>query len=119
MGEQLMTDCLFCKLANKEIPTEIVYESDQVFAFKDVSPQAPCHVVVIPKKHISTINDLGPGDSELIAEMMLTAAKLAKELKIDASGYRVLFNCNPEGGQDIYHIHLHLLGGRQMTWPPG
>ncbi len=114
-----MTDCLFCKLVNKEIPTEIVFESDTIFAFKDIEPQAPLHILIIPKKHISTLNDLTTEDSALISEMVLTATKIAGELKIDEAGYRILFNCNDEGGQDIYHIHLHLLGGRKMTWPPG
>ncbi len=114
-----MTDCLFCKLINREIPTEIVFESDTVFAFKDIKPQAPQHVLIIPKKHIPTLNDLSAEDSGLVSELVLTATKIARELNIDESGYRLLFNCNDEGGQDIYHIHLHLMGGRQMTWPPG
>jgi histidine triad (HIT) family protein len=114
-----MTDCLFCKLVNREIPTEIVFESDTVFAFKDIEPQAPHHVLIIPKKHIPTLNDLSAEDSGLVSELVLTATQIARELKIDESGYRTLFNCNDEGGQDIYHIHLHLLGGRQMAWPPG
>ena len=114
-----MTDCLFCKLANKEIPTSIVFESKDVFAFKDINPQAPHHVLIIPKKHISTLNDLKSEDSDVIAEMVLTAVKIAKDLKIDQAGYRTLFNCNRGAGQEVYHIHLHLLGGRQLTWPPG
>ncbi len=114
-----MTDCLFCKLVNRQLPAVIVFESDTVFAFKDIEPQAPHHVLIIPKKHISTLNDLRIEDSGLISEMVLTATQIARELKIDASGYRTLFNCNDEGGQDIYHIHLHLLGGRKMNWPPG
>ncbi len=114
-----MTDCLFCKLVDKEIPTEIVFESDTVLAFKDIDPQAPHHVVIIPKRHIATLNDLSSDDAALISEMLLTATQIAKDLKIDQTGYRTLFNCNDEGGQDIYHIHLHLLGGRKMNWPPG
>ena len=99
-----MTDCLFCKLINREIPTEVVFESDTVFAFKDIEPQAPHHILIIPKKHIPTLNDLSAGDSGLISDLVLTATKIARELKIDKSGYRILFNCNDEGGQDIYHI---------------
>lgn len=115
-----MKDCLFCKLVGREIPTEIVFESDRVFAFKDINPQAPYHVLIIPKKHIPTLNDLrAPDDSGLVSELVLTAIEIARELKIDESGYRVVFNCNAEGGQDIYHIHFHLLGGRRMKWPPG
>ena len=114
-----MPDCLFCKLANKEIPTESVFESDHLFAFKDINPQAPHHVLIIPKKHIPTLNDLTVENSELISEMILTATQIAKELKIDEAGYRTLFNCNRGGGQEVFHIHLHLLGGRQMNWPPG
>ena len=114
-----MTDCLFCKLVNGEIPTKVVFESDTVFAFEDIEPQAPHHVLIIPKKHISTLNDLSAEDSSLVSDLVLTATQIAKKLKIDESGYRMLFNCNEEGGQEIYHIHLHLLGGRKMTWPPG
>jgi histidine triad (HIT) family protein len=114
-----MTDCLFCKLVNGEIPTEIVFESDTVFAFKDIEPQAPHHILIIPKKHISTLNDLETEDSALVSDLVLTAIQIARDLKIDEPGYRTLFNCNEEGGQDIYHIHLHLLGGRKMGWPPG
>ena len=115
-----MRDCLFCKLVTREIPTEIVFESDTVFAFTDIDPQAPHHVLIIPKKHIPTLNDLSAAeDSGLVSELVLTATKIARELKIDESGYRLLFNCNAEGGQVIFHIHLHLLGGRQMNWPPG
>ncbi len=112
-------DCVFCKLINRKLPTEIVFESDTVFAFKDIEPQAPHHILIIPKKHIPTLNDLRTEDSELISELVLTATHIARELEIHESGYRTLFNCNAEGGQDIYHIHIHLLGGRKMTWPPG
>ena len=100
--ERIMTDCLFCKLVNGEIPTEIVFQSDTVFAFKDIEPQAPHHILIIPKKHISTLNDLRDEDSGLVSELILTAIQIARELKIDEAGYRTLFNCNEEGGQDIY-----------------
>jgi histidine triad (HIT) family protein len=114
-----MTECIFCKLINGDIPTEVVFESDRVFAFKDIDPQAPHHILIIPKKHIPTLNDLTAEDSGLISELVLTAIQIAGELNIDGDGYRTLFNCNDEGGQDVYHIHLHLLGGRKMNWPPG
>ncbi len=114
-----MTDCLFCKIGKKEIPSDIILETDTLLAFKDINPQAPNHLLIIPKKHIATMNDLDKGDSGLIGELVLTAKDLAKELDIAEPGYRLLFNCNADGGQDVFHIHLHLLGGRKMTWPPG
>jgi len=114
-----MEDCLFCKIIDREIPADIVYENDKLLAFNDISPQAPVHVLIIPKQHITTTNDLIDGHKELIGEMLLTATKLASKYKIAESGYRTVFNCNKKGGQAVYHIHLHLLGGRQMKWPPG
>lgn len=114
-----MEDCLFCKIVDKHIPSEIVYENDKVLAFKDIDPQAPIHILIIPKEHITTTNDLEEKHKELIGDLHLTATKLAKEMNIAEGGYRTLFNCNEEGGQAVYHIHLHLLGGRQMKWPPG
>ncbi len=114
-----MTDCLFCKLINREIPADIVFESDTVFAFNDIEPEAPHHVLIVPKKHIPTLNDLTAEDSGIISELILAAARIARELKIDDSGYRILCNCNEDGGQLIFHLHLHLLGGRRMNWPPG
>ncbi len=114
-----MDDCLFCKIVNKELPSNIIFENDRLMAFKDIDPQAPIHFLIIPKMHISTLNDLESGHQELIGEMFLTAKQLAKEYKIAKAGYRTVFNCNQEGGQAVYHIHLHLLGGRQMCWPPG
>lgn len=112
-------DCLFCKIANKEIDSDIVYEDDQVVAFKDINPQAPIHLLIIPRKHIATINDLQPEDKPLTGHMLAVGQQLAQQLNIADDGYRLLFNCNQAGGQMVYHIHLHLLGGRQMTWPPG
>ena len=114
-----MTDCLFCKIVEKEIPSDIIFETDTLMAFKDINPQAPHHILIIPKNHITTVNDLDERDSELIGELVLAAKDLAKELEIAEPGYRLLFNCNADGGQDVFHIHLHLLGGRKMTWPPG
>lgn len=112
-------DCLFCKLVAREIPADILYEDDQVIAFRDIAPQAPTHVLIIPKRHISTLNDLQEEDCALVGRLQFTAQKIAKSLGIDEAGYRVVMNCNEQGGQTVYHIHMHLLGGRDMTWPPG
>lgn len=112
-------DCLFCKIAKKEMNSQIVYEDDLVLAFNDINPQAPHHVLIIPHEHIPTINDVSEKNNELLGHMINTSKKIAKSLEIDESGYRILFNCNRGAGQAVYHIHLHLLGGRQMTWPPG
>ena len=111
--------CFFCKIANGEMDTDKVFEDDQVVAFRDINPQAPTHVLIIPKKHISTMNDLEKDDSELIGQLFLSAKNIARELGFSEDGYRTVFNCNGHGGQSVYHIHLHLLGGRQMGWPPG
>ena len=111
--------CLFCKIINKEIPAQIVYEDQNVLAFKDISPQAPVHLLVIPKKHIASINEAGVEDEQLIGKMILAAQKLAKEAGVAEGGYRIVLNCNEDGGQTVFHIHLHLLGGRSMQWPPG
>jgi histidine triad (HIT) family protein len=104
---------------DREIPTETVFESDTVFAFNDIDPKAPQHVLIIPKKHIATLNDITEDDAGIIGEMFLAAKQIAAGRKIDASGYRTVFNCNADGGQEVFHLHLHLLGGRKMTWPPG
>ncbi len=112
-----MTDCLFCKMANGEIKPDIVYEDDTVLAFRDINPQAPVHILIIPKRHIATLNDLD--DVELAGTLLVTASNIARQENLAADGYRTVFNCNKQGGQEVYHIHLHLLGGRQMTWPPG
>ncbi len=112
-----MTDCLFCKMANGEIKPDIVFEDDTVLAFRDINPQAPVHILIIPKQHIATLNDLD--NVELAGTLLLTASKIARQENLAEEGYRTVFNCNQQGGQEVYHIHLHLLGGRQMTWPPG
>ena len=114
-----MSETLFEKIVAREIPADIVYEDDQLLAFRDIEPQAPVHVLVIPKKRIATLNDLEPDHAELVGRMVLAAAKIAKDEGIADDGYRLNLNCNEQGGQSVYHIHLHLLGGRQMTWPPG
>jgi histidine triad (HIT) family protein len=111
--------CLFCKIINHEIPASIVYEDDQVIAINDINPQAPVHVLVIPKRHIATLNDLGPDDDDLVGEMARRAAAIADEKGIAAAGYRTVFNTNSQAGQTVFHIHLHLLGGRSLSWPPG
>lgn len=112
-------DCLFCKIAAGDIPTKFLYENDRLVAFSDIDPKAPHHILIIPRKHIATINDLDDSHQMLIGEMMLVAKQLADDLGIQEKGYRILMNCNDEGGQAAYHIHMHLLGGRQMNWPPG
>jgi len=112
-------DCLFCKILNQEIPATIVYEDDQVIAFDDIRPQAPIHKLIIPRQHIATINDVGDEHKTLIGHMVSVGKQLAQQQGIAEDGYRLLFNCNAHGGQDVYHIHLHLLGGRQFSWPPG
>lgn len=99
--------------------TDTVYQDEQIMAFRDINPQAPSHILIIPKKHISTLNDLEEEDASLIGQIMLTAKHIAKDLGYSEEGYRTVFNCNAHGGQSVYHIHLHLLGGRQMLWPPG
>ena len=114
-----MTNCLFCKIINREIPASIVYEDERVLAFNDINPQAPTHVLVIPKRHIATLNDLQSGDDALVGELGRRAAAIAAGRGHDASGYRVLFNTNRDAGQTVFHIHLHLLGGRIFSWPPG
>ena len=105
-----MNDCLFCKIEQDEIPSERIYEDDQLFAIKDINPQAPVHILIIPKKRIPTTNDLNKDDTKIIGEMVLIAKDIAKSLSIDKDGYRLVFNCNEHGGQTVYHIHLHLLG---------
>lgn len=112
-------DCLFCKLVKGDIPAKILYQDDDVIAFEDIAPQAPTHFLVIPKRHISTLNDLTADDAALVGKLPITAAKVAKEQGIAEGGYRVVMNCNEMGGQTVYHIHMHVLGGRAMTWPPG
>jgi histidine triad (HIT) family protein len=114
-----MQDCLFCKIVKGEIPARIIHQDDDVIAFDDIHPQALHHKIIIPRKHIATINDLTDEDGSLVGHMVLSATKLAKELNIADQGYRLVMNCNSGGGQTVYHVHIHLLGGRSMTWPPG
>ena len=115
-----MADCIFCKIAQKEIPSDLVYEDESVVAFKDLEPQAPVHVLVIPKKHIESLLALSAGDKELVAHILCDVVPgLAKKLGVDAKGFRVAVNTGEEGGQSVKHLHFHLLGGRSMQWPPG
>lgn len=114
-----MSDCVFCKIASGEIPAEKVFENDTVVGFRDLSPQAPVHVLVIPRKHIATLNDLTIEDQPVVGAMFSAAAEIAASEGIAESGYRTVINCNEAGGQTVFHIHLHLLGGRSMHWPPG
>ncbi|WP_299231863.1 histidine triad nucleotide-binding protein [uncultured Halomonas sp.] len=111
--------CLFCKIINREIPAEIVFEDDQVVAFEDINPQAPTHLLIIPRKHVATLNDIEEGDLALVGRLQFTAARLAQERGFAEEGYRVVMNCNDQGGQTVYHIHMHLMGGRRFTWPAG
>tara|TARA_Y100001933_G_C18784749_1_gene474040 strand:- start:119 stop:466 length:348 start_codon:yes stop_codon:yes gene_type:complete len=115
----MLMPSLFTKIINKEIPAEIIYEDNDILAFNDINPQAPVHVLIIPKKEIKTINDIEVEDKEILGKIFLVAKKIAKKLNIDKTGYRTVFNCNEDGGQSVYHIHLHLLGGRKLNWPPG
>lgn len=115
----MMSDCLFCKMIAGDIPADIVYQDDDVFAFRDINPQAPLHVLIVPKLHIATTNDLQQEHGQLIGKLYLAAKKIAKDEGVSEPGYRTVINCNAEAGQSVYHIHLHLLAGRQMNWPPG
>ena len=114
-----MNECLFCNMVSGAIPCDKVYENEYVLAFRDIDPKAPTHILIIPKKHIKTLNEINENDQDLLGELLLTAKKITKDEGIDTSGYRTVFNCNSDGGQTVFHIHMHLLGGRQMAWPPG
>jgi histidine triad (HIT) family protein len=114
-----MPDCLFCKIAARQIPSSVVYEDDDVFAFRDLNPQAPFHILIVPKRHIPTTSDIGEGDTALVGTMVRRAAALAAEHGYAERGYRTVFNCNADAGQTVFHLHLHVLAGRGLTWPPG
>lgn len=111
--------CIFCEIINKRIPAKIIYEDEYAIAFEDINPQAPVHTLVIPKKHISTNLDIKKEDNELLGHLFQVANKIARDKGIAERGFRLVMNCNPESGQTVFHIHLHILGGRQMHWPPG
>ena len=114
-----MADCLFCKIAAREIPGDIIHEDERLVAFSDVNPQAPTHVLIVPRRHIATLNDLTDGDTDLVGAMVHLASRIAAQHGHAQAGYRTVFNCNAAAGQTVFHIHLHLLAGRDMTWPPG
>ncbi|MDO4459875.1 MAG: histidine triad nucleotide-binding protein [Clostridia bacterium] len=114
-----MADCIFCKIANGEIPSNKAYEDDKVLAFYDLDPQAPTHVLIIPKEHIASANDINEENASIVAHIFTVAAKIAKDLGIAEDGYRIVNNCGDNGGQTVKHLHFHLLGGRSMAWPPG
>ena len=112
-------ECIFCRIARKEIESEVVSEDEEMFAFRDVNPQAPTHVLVIPKEHIERLTDVSPERSELLGKLVLKGVEVASSAGLDERGFRLVLNCGPEAGQSVFHIHLHVLGGRKMGWPPG
>lgn len=114
-----MEDCIFCKIVKGEIPCEKIYEDDMVLSFKDINPGAPVHVLVIPKKHISSLNEVNEENSKVIAHIFVTAKEIVKKLGVDETGYRIVSNCGEDGGQTVPHVHFHILGGRLLQWPPG
>jgi len=114
-----MSDCIFCRIASHEIPSTIVYEDEQMIAFEDIDPQAPVHVLIVPKTHVRNLSEVKENEADLLDLLLLTARHVAALMHIEHSGFRVILNCNPEGGQTVYHLHAHVLGGRRMNWPPG
>ncbi len=114
-----MSDCLFCKIVSGDIPGDIVYQDDEIVAFNDINPQAPVHVLVIPRKHIATHNDLTENDTQLIGSLLVRIKSMAQNIQVLNKGYRIVTNCGSESGQSVFHVHFHLLGGRPMQWPPG
>lgn len=112
-------ECIFCKIARKEIPTDLIYEDERVVAFNDINPQAPVHVLIIPKNHLTSLLDITQSNADIISHIVLVAKKLAEDMKLNEKGFRIVNNCGKEGGQTVGHLHFHLLGGRSMTWPPG
>jgi len=114
-----MSDCLFCKIVGGEIPADIVFQSDAAIAFRDINPQAPTHILIIPRRHISTINDVTDDDAPLVGSLFAAAREIAAQEGLADDGYRVVMNCGEGAGQSVFHIHLHLLGGRALNWPPG
>ena len=111
--------CLFCTIASKEIPAKVLFEDDEVVAFADIHPVAPAHILVVPKRHIESLNHASPGDAALLGKLVLTASRVAREAGIDTSGWRAVVNSGADAGQSVAHVHLHVLGGRVMAWPPG
>ena len=114
-----MSDCLFCKIVSGDIPATIVHRDDRLIVFRDINPQAPMHVLIVPRRHIASVNDLAAEDDDLVGEMVRLAGAIARQHGHADRGYRTVFNCNADAGQTVFHLHLHLLGGRAMSWPPG
>lgn len=114
-----MADCLFCRIIRREIPASIIYEDDRLLAFNDINPQAPLHALIVPKRHVDSLNTLSADDDALVGEMVRRAAAIARDRGFADRGFRTVFNTNAEAGQTVFHIHLHLLAGRGLTWPPG
>ncbi len=114
-----MKDCLFCKIVRKEIAAKVQYEDDRLVAFHDINPQAPTHVLIVPRRHLPTLNDLAGADRDLAGHLVLKAAEIARALGHGEKGYRLVANCQADAGQSVFHVHLHLLGGRRFAWPPG
>jgi histidine triad (HIT) family protein len=112
-------DCLFCKIVEGDVPASIVHRDEHLIAFKDINPQAPLHVLIVPRRHIASLNALGPEDDDLVGEMVRRAGAIARDHGVADTGYRTVFNCNADAGQTVFHIHLHVLGGRGLSWPPG
>ena len=119
MGDAFDPDCLFCKIVVREVPADIVHESDAILAFRDISPKAPTHILLIPKEHIASVAEVGEHHADVLAELMRAATHLAEAEGIQQSGWRLVTNVGPDAGQSVAHLHFHLLGGRQMAWPPG
>jgi len=114
-----MTDCLFCKIVKHEIPARTVYEDEDIFAFEDINPQAPVHILIIPKEHFASLNDVPEEKRDLLGRILIRAKRIAREKGLGERGYRIVLNTEKDSGQEVFHIHFHLLGGRRMTWPPG
>jgi histidine triad (HIT) family protein len=114
-----MADCIFCEIVHKRMQSDMVYEDEELVAFRDINPQAPVHMLIVPRQHIESVQDVKADESELMGKMLLIAQKLAKNNKIDEGGYRLVLNYGIDGGQTVSHLHMHLIGGRRMTWPPG
>ncbi len=114
-----MSDCIFCRIVQGEIPADLVYEDDEVVAFRDVAPQAPVHILVIPRRHVATLLDTGPDDRQLLGRLQQAAIEIARREGLDKRGFRLVINCLEQAGQSVFHLHLHLLGGRRLGWPPG
>jgi len=114
-----LTDCLFCRIINKEIPSRLVYEDEKVLAFEDIKPQAPAHILIIPKKHLASLKEADENDQNLLGYLLLTARKIAQDKGLAESGFRLVINSGPDSGQEVNHLHVHLLGGRRFGWPPG